>query len=125
MVKMTNRQYERNCTVTNPLKIINENNIASVADSLPAPPPAAAAKSLQSCLTLCDPMDGSPPDSAIPGILQARTWSGLPFPSPPRSPQILSYMFVCVCVCVLFLEVNLFLKTFIKGSFTEVCPSGD
>ena len=33
---------------------------------------AAAAKSLQSCLTLCDPMDGSPPGSAVPRILQAR-----------------------------------------------------
>ena len=33
----------------------------------------AAAKSLQSCPTLCDPIDGSPPGSAIPGILQART----------------------------------------------------
>ena len=34
---------------------------------------AAAAKSLQSCLTLCNPIDGSPPGSSIPGILQART----------------------------------------------------
>ena len=34
---------------------------------------AAAAKLLQSCLTLCDPIDGSPPGSSIPGILQART----------------------------------------------------
>jgi len=34
---------------------------------------AAASKSLQSCLTLCDAVDGSPPGSAIPGILQART----------------------------------------------------
>ena len=34
---------------------------------------AAAAKSLQSCPTLCDPIDGSPLGSAIPGILQART----------------------------------------------------
>ena len=34
---------------------------------------AAAAKSLQSCPTLCDPMDGSPPGSPIPEILQART----------------------------------------------------
>ena len=33
---------------------------------------AAAAKSLQSCLALCDPIDGSPPGSSIPGILQAR-----------------------------------------------------
>ena len=37
------------------------------------PDTAAAAKSLQSCLTLCDPIDGSPPGSPIPGILQART----------------------------------------------------
>ena len=34
---------------------------------------AAAAKLLQSCPTLCDPIDGSPPGSPIPGILQART----------------------------------------------------
>ena len=34
---------------------------------------AAAAKSLQSCPTLCDPIDGSPPGPAVPGILQART----------------------------------------------------
>ena len=42
---------------------------------------AAAAKSLQSCLTLCDPVDGSPPGSAVPGILQARTleWVSISF----------------------------------------------
>ena len=42
---------------------------------------AAAAKSLQSCLTLCDPMDGSPPESPVPGILQARTleWVAISF----------------------------------------------
>ena len=34
---------------------------------------AAAAKPLQSCPTLCDPIDGSPPGSPVPGILQART----------------------------------------------------
>ena len=34
---------------------------------------AAAAESLQSCPTLCDPVDGSPPGSPVPGILQART----------------------------------------------------
>ena len=41
----------------------------------------AAAKSLQSCTTLCDPIDGSPPGSAIPGILQARTpeWVAISF----------------------------------------------
>ena len=42
---------------------------------------AAAGKSLQSCSTLCDPIDGSPPGSAIPGILQARTleWVAISF----------------------------------------------
>ena len=42
---------------------------------------AAAAKSLQSCSTLCDPIDGSPPGSAVPGILQARTleWVAISF----------------------------------------------
>ena len=40
---------------------------------------AAVAKSLQSCLTLCDPIDGSPPCSPIPGILQARTQVGCQF----------------------------------------------
>ena len=43
---------------------------------------AAAAKSCQLCPTLCDPIDSSPPGSPVSGILQARTWSGLPFPSP-------------------------------------------
>ena len=41
----------------------------------------ATAKLLQSCPTLCYPIDGSPPCTPVPGILQARTWSGLPFPS--------------------------------------------
>ena len=42
---------------------------------------AAAAKSLQSCPTQCDPIDGSPPGSLIPGILQARTleWVAISF----------------------------------------------
>ena len=42
---------------------------------------AAAAKSLQSCPTLCNPIDGSPPGSAIPEILQARTleWVAISF----------------------------------------------
>ena len=42
---------------------------------------AAAAKSLQSCPTLCDPRDSSPPGSPIPGILQARTpeWVAISF----------------------------------------------
>ena len=46
---------------------------------------AAAAKPLQSCPILCDPIDSSPPGSPIPGILQAR--SGLPFPSPVHESE--------------------------------------
>ena len=44
---------------------------------------AAAAKSLQSCPTLCDPIDGSPTGSPVPGILQARTleWVAISFSS--------------------------------------------
>jgi len=58
------------------------------ADSLPTASPgkpskkiAATAKSLQSCPTLCDPIDGSPPGSPVPGILQARIleWVAIPF----------------------------------------------
>ena len=65
------------------------------ADALPSEPPgkpknvstyplisaAAAAKSLQSCSTLCNPIDGSPPGSPVPGILQARTlvWIAISF----------------------------------------------
>ena len=45
---------------------------------------AAAAKLLQSCLTLCDPTDGSPTGSPVPGILQARTleWVAISFSKP-------------------------------------------
>ena len=44
---------------------------------------AAAAKSLQSCPTLCDPIDGLPPDSPVPGILQAKRleWVAISFSS--------------------------------------------
>ena len=60
------------------------------ADSLPSEPPGkpnkqtaavAATKSLQSCPTLCNPIDGSPPGSAVLGILQARTleWVAISF----------------------------------------------
>ena len=47
---------------------------------------AAAAKSLQLCLTLCDLTDGSPPGSPIPGILQAKTleWAAISFSDAPE-----------------------------------------
>ena len=47
----------------------------------PGGPVAAAAKSLQSCPTLCDPKDSSPPGTSVPGILQARVleWVAISF----------------------------------------------
>ena len=48
------------------------------------PAAAAAAKSVQSCPTLCNPIDGSPPGSPFPGILY---WNGLPFPSPMHESE--------------------------------------
>ena len=48
---------------------------------------AAAAKSLQLCPTLCDPRDGSPPGSTVPGILQARTLEWVAFPSPMHESE--------------------------------------
>ena len=59
------------------------NNLKDLKDSLTnwKPAAAAAAKSLQSCPTLCDPIDGSPPGSPVPGILQARIleWAAIFF----------------------------------------------
>ena len=53
-------------------KYLNTNSAAAAT---------AAANSLQSCPTLCDPIDGSPPGSPVPGILQARTleWVAISF----------------------------------------------
>ena len=48
---------------------------------------AAASKSLQLCLTLCDPIDGSPPGSPSLGFSRQEHWSGLPFPSPMNKSE--------------------------------------
>ena len=58
---------------------------------------AAAAKSLQSCLTLCDPIDGSPPGSPVPGILQARTLE--------RVAISFSSEFTTICLFILLLNI--------------------
>ena len=57
--------------ISDPLPLIVNNNFNL----------AAVAKSLQSCPTLCDPIDGSPPGSPVPGILQARIleWDAISF----------------------------------------------
>ena len=65
------------------LRLISFNSERKQRNPLPPLPfiIAAAAKSLQSCPTLCDPIDGSPPGSPVPGILQARTpeWVAISF----------------------------------------------
>ena len=63
------------------VNLIILSNLPSVPLMINTPSPAAAAKSLQSCPTLCDPTDGSPPGSPVPGILQARTleWVAISF----------------------------------------------
>ena len=48
---------------------------------------AAAAKLLQSCPTLCDPIDGSPPGFLSLGFSRQEHWSGLPFPSPMHESE--------------------------------------
>ena len=58
---------------------------------------AAAAKSIQSCLTLCDPMDGSPPGSPIPGILQ-QEHSHSHFAAPPAAAQSARCFWECACL---------------------------
>ena len=58
---------------------------------------AAAGKSLQSCLTLCDPIDSSPPGSSVPGILQARIleWVAISFSNACRHAKSLSCLTLC------------------------------
>ena len=60
---------------------ITQSNLQIQCNPYQAAAAAAAAKSLQSCLTLCDPIDGSPPGPSIHGILQARTleWGAIAF----------------------------------------------
>ena len=65
------------CSVLNTVADMRRNLIHALRDAAAV----AAAKSHQSCPTLCDPTDGSPPGSLIPGILQARTleWVAISF----------------------------------------------
>ena len=67
------------CSETQKQFILKEGGDLASPD--PIPPSAAAAKLLQSCPTLCDPRDGSPPGSPVHGILQARIleWVAISF----------------------------------------------
>ena len=61
---------------------------------------AVAAKSLQSCLALCDPIDGSPPGSAAPGILQARTleWVAISYSKRSSRPRDQTHVSCISCI---------------------------
>ena len=63
------------------LRIVSLDNVIFLLYLQAAAAAATAAKSLQSCPTLYDPIDGSPPGHAVPGILQARTlkWVAISF----------------------------------------------
>ena len=63
-------------------RIVGARLVIKIASwDFPGGPVAAAAKSLQSCPTLCDPKDSSPPGTSVPGILQARVleWVAISF----------------------------------------------
>ena len=60
---------------------------------------AAAAKLLQSCLTLCNPTDSRPPGSSIPGFSRQEYWSGLPFPSPMHACMYAKSLQSCPNLC--------------------------
>jgi len=72
---------DRTHTPCIPRQILNHWTTRELPVTLLAAAAAAAAKLLQSCPTLCDPIDGSPSGSSIPGILKARTleWVAISF----------------------------------------------
>ena len=73
-IKATQENFKKN---NNKLSLLSTSEYAD----------ATAAKSLQSCPTLCDPIDGSPPDSPVPGFSRQEHWSGLPFLSPMHESE--------------------------------------
>ena len=80
----------RKANFKNTNTIINDYNFRLVSknfSSQSAAATAAAAKSLQSCLTLCNPIDGSPTGSPSLGFSRQEHWSGLPFPSPMHESE--------------------------------------
>ena len=84
--------------------------------------PAAAAKSLQSCLTLCDPVDCSPPGLPVPGILQARIleWVAIVFSNPymttGKTIALTRWTFVGKVMSLLFNMLSMLVMTFLPRS---------
>ena len=84
--------------------------LARLLSPLLIPPSSpATAKSLQSCLTLCNPIDGSPPGSPSLGYFRQEHWSGLPFPSPfkfiptfIKNPRFSFHVLLLLCLTSFF-----------------------
>ena len=101
----------------------------SLYNSLPSPLPstsaAAAAKSLQSCPTLCDPIDSSPSGSPSLGFSRQEYWSGLPLPSPLNPWQPLFYFLSLLnisCNWAYTLFILLYLVHFTQYNVFKVHP---
>ena len=79
------------------------------------PAAAAAAASLQSCPTLCDPIDGSPPGSPLPGILQARVleWGAIAFSN--------VYRYINIYILYMYLNIFTYIVIHIISSLTYKC----
>ena len=77
---MVDLNVTQGCDLRSPINVTFLGNRV-IVDEVKEDSIAAAAKSLQSCPTLCDPIDGSPPGSPVPGVLQARTleWVAISF----------------------------------------------
>ena len=67
--------------------VIKNNNTGFFREPVIGTAAAAAAKALQSCPTLCDPIEGSPPGFPSLGFSRQEHWSGLPFPSPMHESE--------------------------------------
>ena len=79
------KKFNKWCLLTDLRKVnASMKPMGALQPGIPSPTAAAAAKSLQSCPTLCDPIDGSPPSL---GFSRQEHWSGLPFPSPMHESE--------------------------------------
>ena len=98
--------------------------ISNFLEEFSAAAAAAAAKSLQSCLTLCDPIDGSPPGSIVPGNLQARTleWDAISF-SNAWKWKVKGKSLSCVCPSHSMVFYYFFALITEEGFLTSRCYS--
>ena len=84
---------------------------------------AAAAKSLQSCLTLYNPIDGSPPGSPVPGILQARVleWVAIAFSNLNSKSALFSFFIMYILSIYVYSLIYIIYIQF--SSVAQSCPT--